>query len=141
MATRSAWVIGIGLVGLSACTSTSSESVPFPVANLTGVTWVAEDIDGGGVIDNAQSTLEFTSDDRVAGRAGCNRYGGSVKLDGSKLKIEQVFATKMACAPALMDQETRFLQALEAASSFEVKDTKLLVKDAAGKQRLLLDRQ
>ena len=109
--------------------------------SLVGTHWLAEDIDGGGVIDNAQSTLEFTSDNRVAGRAGCNRYGGSVKLDGSKLKIEQVFATKMACAPALMDQETRFLQALEAASSFEVKDTKLLVKDAAGKQRLLLDRQ
>jgi putative lipoprotein len=109
--------------------------------SLVGTQWLAEDIDGGGVIDNAQSTLEFTSDDRVAGRAGCNRYGGSVKLNASKLKIEQVFATKMACAPALMDQETRFLQALEAASSFEVRDTKLLVKDAAGKQRLLLDRQ
>lgn len=141
METRSSWVMGIALIGLSACAAPSSESVSAPPANLIGTTWLAEDIDGAGVIDNAQSTLEFTSDGRVAGRAGCNRYGGSVKLDGSKLKIDQVFATKMACAPALMDQETRFLQALEAASAFEVKDTKLIVRDAAGKQRLILDRQ
>jgi putative lipoprotein len=105
------------------------------------VTWVTEDIDGRGVIDNAQSTIEFTSDNRVAGRGGCNRYSGSVTIDGRKLKVAQVISTKMACVPALMDQETRFLQALESAASFEVKDTKLIVRDATGAQRLVLDKQ
>jgi putative lipoprotein len=138
---HSGWLIGIGVIGLSACTSMSSESVPTSAADLTGATWVAEDIDGRGVIDNAQSTVEFTTDNRVSGRAGCNRYTGGVTIDGKKLKVGQVAATKMACVPALMDQEARFLQALEAARSYELQGTKLRVLDESGKQRLLLDKQ
>jgi heat shock protein HslJ len=141
METCRAGLMGIALIGVCACVSTSPESVPASVENFSGVTWVAEDIDGRGVIDNAQSTIEFTGDDRVAGRGGCNRYSGSVTIDGRKLKVAQVISTKMACVPALMDQETRFLQALESAASFEVKDTKLIVRDATGTQRLVLDKQ
>lgn len=141
MDARQTGLMGIVVVCLAACTSTSSDSVPASVTNLTGATWVAEDIDGRGVIDNAQSTVEFTADNRVAGRAGCNRYGGSVSIDGKKLTVGQLISTKMACAPALMDQELRFLKALEAARSFELQGTKLRVLDESGQQRLLLDKQ
>jgi heat shock protein HslJ len=119
----------------------SSESQPVSLRELAGAKWVAEDIDGRGVIDDAQSTVEFIAESRVAGRAGCNRYSGGVQADGQKLHIEQLMSTKMACAPALMDQETRFLQALESARSFELKGTKLRLFDESGKQRLLLDKQ
>ena len=132
----------LGLIAVVVCACTTPQTNPPPsISQLIGAKWVAEDIDGGGVIDDVQSTMEFTEEHRVAGRGGCNPYSGNVQIDGPKLKIEQVISTKMACAPALMDQETRFLQALEAARTFELQDTKLRIRDESGKQRLVLDKQ
>jgi putative lipoprotein len=117
------------------------DSPTTPKVELTGSTWVAEDIDGKGVIDNAQSTLVFGTDSRVSGRAGCNQYGGKVTLNGASMIVDQVFSTKMACtAPALMDQETRFLEALQATRSYRMDGTKLLLLDGSGSTRLRFDR-
>ena len=47
---------------------------------LTG-TWQVEDIDQGGVIDNAMVTIEFLEDGRISGSTGCNRFSGSLKTE------------------------------------------------------------
>lgn len=122
------------------CSLVRPDSAATPKADLTG-TWLAEDIDGAGVVDNAQSTLEFAPDKRVSGRGGCNRYGGSVQLSGASIVMSDLFSTKMACVPALMDQETRFMAALQAARSYRMEDTKLVLVDATGKARLRFARQ
>src|SRR5688572_24983584 len=130
----------IALVG-SGCSLMRPDSPATPKVELTGSTWVAEDIDGKGVIDNAQSTLIFGTDGRVSGRAGCNQYGGSVTLNGASMILDQVFSTKMACtALALMDQETRFLEALQATRSYRMEGPKLVLVDGSGKPRLRFDR-
>jgi putative lipoprotein len=131
----------ICLVTLTACAPNPSENAPVSFAQLTGAKWVAEDIDGRGVIDNAQSTVEFVAADRIAGRGGCNQFSGNVKLEGTKIQVSPLISTKMACVPALMDQESRFLQALQSARSLKLEETKLLVLDEAGATRLRLDRQ
>lgn len=123
------------------CSLTRPDSPSTPKVELTGSTWVAEDIDGKGVIDNAQSTLVFGTDGRVSGRAACNQYGGKVTLNGASMIVDQVFSTKMACvAPALMEQETRFLDALQATRSYRMEGTKLVLLDGAGTARLRFDR-
>lgn len=142
MAKRLIFMIAlVGLAALSACAPTSQNPVAAALPNLTGTKWLAEDIDGRGVIDNAQSTVEFVAADRIAGRAGCNQFSGNVKLDGTKIQVSPLISTKMACVPALMDQENRFLQALQAARSLKLEETKLLVLDESGATRLRLDRQ
>ena len=128
-------MIGLALV-MAGCSLMRPDSPSTPKVDLVGGTWLAEDIDGAGVIDDAQSTLEFGTDGRVAGRGGCNRYGGTVKVEGASILIGELFSTKMACAPALMDQETRFTAALQAARSYRMEDTKLVLVDATGKARL-----
>jgi heat shock protein HslJ len=130
-----------GSLAATACAPTSPESSPVSFAQLTGAKWVAEDIDGHGVIDDAQSTVQFVAPDRIAGRGGCNQYSGNVTMDGTKIQVSPLISTKMACVPALMDQESRFLQALEAARSLKLQETKLLVLDESGATRLRLDRQ
>ncbi len=125
----------------SGCSLMQPSSTGTPKVELVGSTWIAENIDGAGVIDNAQSTLVFGTDGRVSGRGGCNQYGGSVALNGASMIVDQVFSTKMAClAPALMDQETRFLQALQATRSYRTEGTKLVLVDGAGKPRLRFTR-
>lgn len=87
---------------------------------LAGGTWLAEDIRGGGVIDNAQSTISFADDGRVSGSGGCNRLFGSARIDDERLVFGGVGTTRMACAPALMDQEQKFLAALSATRTFRI---------------------
>ena len=78
---------------------------------------MAEDIDGKGVIDNAQSTFSVASDGKITGRGACNGYFAQATIDGNSIKIGKAGATMMACAPALMDQERKFLAALDRADS------------------------
>ncbi len=90
-----------------------------PAAELSGTTWRADDIDGRGVIDFLQSTITFDADGRVSGRAGCNRYTGTWTLDGARIEMGPFAATRMACPEAVMDQESRFLEALDAVERIE----------------------
>lgn len=100
-------------------------------AQLQGVTWIAEDIAGRGVIDNLQSTLRLEQG-RVAGRAGCNRYTGEVKIEGGTLRFGPMAATRMMCPPAVMDQEQRFLEALQSVTSYSFAGSLLELRNASG---------
>lgn len=96
--------------------------------------WLAEDIRGGGVMDRLQSTLEVRPGGRVAGSGGCNRYAGTVQLAGDAMSFGPLVSTRMACPPAAMNQEQKFLGALAAVRSWRVDPArrKLILSDAAG---------
>lgn len=102
--------------------------------------WLAEDIDGGGVIDRAQTTLVIAQDGAVHGSGGCNRYSGSAKIDGDKLAFGALASTNMACAEAQMNQEGKFHAALGKVASFRIdqQQRKLALLDADGKTLVLL---
>jgi putative lipoprotein len=111
------------LVVIASCSgpgeTTMAETTP-PV--LMGSTWLAEDIGGRGVIDRAQTTISFEPEGRVAGSGGCNRYFGSVTIKGDAISFGKLGSTMMACAPALMDQEQKFFDALAATRSYRFDD-------------------
>ena len=112
-----------------------------PKVDLIGGTWIAEDIDGVRVIDNAQSALQFGNDGRVSGRGACNGYSGTVDLKGATMILGQLALTKMACPPAVMDQENRFMAALQATRTYRMDEgNKLVLSDATGKPRLRFSR-
>lgn len=91
-----------------------------PAALLHGPAWVVERIGGEPVLGDAPVTIEFGEDGRIAGLASCNRYLATYELTGEGLSIAGGAATMMACAPALMAQERRFLDALDAVRRFEI---------------------
>lgn len=97
-----------------------------PLDLLVGGEWVVEDIAGGGMIDASRVSLAFTSG-RVSGRGGCNRYTGSFTLTGEGLGFGPAAATRMACAPALMDQESRFFGLLPQVAGFDIDETGALL--------------
>jgi heat shock protein HslJ len=88
---------------------------PVITGTLAGGIWLVEDVNGGGVIDNAQLDASF-ADGKVSGRSGCNRYNGGWQQDGAAIKVGPLMSTRMACAPALMTLEQKFLATLEAAT-------------------------
>ncbi len=89
-------------------------------ADLLGTSWLAQDIDGRGVVDRARSTMDFTKAGQVSGLAACNRYFGPVSLSGDAITFGNLAATRMMCPDTLMDQEQRFLQALSMSKRFEL---------------------
>lgn len=111
-----------------------------PPQDLAGTGWLAEDIDGQGVLDDLQTTLSFESDEQVSGNAGCNRYFGSVSISGAALSFGPLGATRMACPDAVSDQEDRFLDALTKVVGFSFADGKLLLSDRDGAALVRLSR-
>lgn len=103
---------------MSATTATAQEVSG--EANLLGTAWLAEDIDGRGVIDRARSTLEFPITGQVAGLAACNRYFGAVSLTADTIAVGNLASTRKMCSESLMEQEQRFLAALSKAKRLEL---------------------
>jgi putative lipoprotein len=101
--------------------------------SLFGTTWLAEDIEGAGVIDFAQSTLTVTQDGRVAGIGACNNYFANAIISGASIEIAEIGSTRKACPPAAMDQERKFFEALRRAKSFRFDGGKLFLVDDKGR--------
>lgn len=109
---------------------------------LVGHTWIVEDIAGRGVIDYLQSSLTFESAEAVNGRGGCNRFSGPVNIKGEAIAFGSLASTRMACKPAVGDQETKVFAALDAARRFSIDRRGLLIlEDAAGKPVMRLSRK
>lgn len=109
---------------LSACVNDPQVTA---TTTLLGHEWLVEDIAAGGVIDYARTTIEFGADGRVSGDTGCNRYFASFQTEGAKLQISDAGATRRACPPAVMDQETRFLKVLGEVERYEIDETNMLL--------------
>lgn len=103
------------------------------------VTWVLEDINNQGIIDNSHITLTFGAEGRLHGRSGCNSYNGGYSLEGETLNIDENMAsTMMACiAEGMMEQEQKFLKTLAATNKITMDETGALVLTGNNGERLL----
>jgi heat shock protein HslJ len=104
--------------------SEAAKKIPF---NLAGTEWLLEDLGGAGVIENVQATLTFPEAGKTVGNGSCNRFFGPAEITGSTIELGPLGSTRMACPEAVMNQETKYLDALQAAERFEWKDPYLLI--------------
>jgi putative lipoprotein len=121
-----------------AAPDTAGRTVPAIAVNavdfnaLVGSAWLAEDIDGGGVLDRLQSRLQIVSTTRIAGFAGCNDYHGAAQLDAAPYALGPFATTRKMCNPSVMEQERKFLDALGRVRSARLENGLLHLQDAAG---------
>ncbi|RJG10098.1 META domain-containing protein [Pseudomonas cavernicola] len=80
------------------------------------VEWIGE----RPLIDNSHLTLTLGEDGRAYGSAGCNHWFASYEMKGEQLSFGQAGSTRKMCAPALMEQEARFLEALGKVQRWDV---------------------
>jgi heat shock protein HslJ len=111
-----------------------------PASLLLGPEWVVESIDGDALIGTSRPTIVFNEEGQVAGSASCNRYLASYELTGEGLSIAGGGSTMMACEPALMEQERRFLHALDAIRRFEIAPDGALILVADDAPKLIARR-
>jgi putative lipoprotein len=109
------------------------KSADAAVSPLSG-RWRAESIRSRGVIGDPQTVIEIAADGRVTGSGGCNRISGKATATGAHISFGPMISTKMACAPAIMDQESKFLSALGDTRlwRFDEQRDKLILVDAKG---------
>lgn len=86
-------------------------------------------------------SFRISSDLRVSGRSGCNNWFTQADLDGHRLTLSPVAATRMACLdPVLMAQETALFAALAKVRSWTFDEVDLVLADETGKPLLTLQR-
>jgi len=75
------------------------------------------------LIPGTKITIQFTEENKFQGTSGCNMYFGTYKVpEGDVLSTSNIGCTKMACwsPQGVMEQETRYLEALNSVCCFEV---------------------
>jgi heat shock protein HslJ len=122
------WYLVIAAMYLHGC------DTDMPVADKSELigSWTVEFIDERPVIDRSPAFIQFTEDDMVSGNATCNRFTGSYSLSVTRLSFGQTASTRMACPPALMEQEQRFLDALGRVAQVTLENGMLELTDANG---------
>lgn len=80
------------------------------------VEWIGE----RPLIDRSHLTITFAADGRAHGNAGCNHWFAGYTLKGQALNFDPAGSTRKLCAPALMEQEQRFLAALSEVQRWDV---------------------
>jgi heat shock protein HslJ len=99
---------------------------------IAGTEWVVEDLNRAGIIDRSRVTLDFGADGHLSGRASCNTYAARYALAGEGIGVTGIVTTDRTCAPALMLQEQRFLEALVRTERVETTPDGALVLHGAG---------
>lgn len=103
-------LLGVGLLGCAA------EPVQLQRDHSYVLEWIGE----RPLIDNSHLTVTLGNDGRAYGNGGCNHWFAPYTLQGHTLTFGKVGSTRKLCAPALMEQEQRFLQALETVQRWDV---------------------
>ena len=102
---------------------------------LEGTDWQLSGIIDADVVSSpvAGSTVTMQiSDGQLTGQA-CNRFNGTVEVDGESFKTGPLMSTKMACpSEDETAQETKVLATLQAATTHSIKASQLIIKAADG---------
>lgn len=118
---------------LCACTSLQGlepKGAGAATGSLAGSRWVLQRLGSDALPAAPLVTLDFSADGRISGSDGCNRYGGSVTVDGDTIRIGRDLAgTLMACPGAIEARSRAYRDALRDAARFSVDNGRLSLQD------------
>ena len=127
-------VLALGiLASLASCSPTATPGIEDAVWTLASY----------GDLNNQQSAIAATevtvifrsASGQVEGYGGCNNYGGSYEINGVRLTVSELISTKIYCTnpPGITEQETGYLEILQAAESFQITGDRLQINSGNGR--------
>lgn len=132
------WAVADGLLTLKDADGNELATFTQQRQGLAGTSWNATGINNGrealvSLVADSTVTLDFSTDGRVSGSAGCNDFTAGFEQDGSAVKFTPAALTRKMCPdPKVMEQETAFVRALEASTTSDVEGNRLTLRDANG---------
>ena len=114
-------IIACAATALSACTTT--QKTELTSSQSFQVEWIGE----RPLFDSSMLTLRLTDDKQAAGLAGCNNWSANYQLNGTSFSLSDIATTRKLCAPALMEQEQRFLAHLARVQRWELSEHQQLL--------------
>ncbi len=85
-----------------------------------------------------RTSIQFGTNGKVSGFAGCNRFGGTYSQKGNRIRIGRVFTTKMACPARQMSREFLMLRKLKEIRRFTGTRAKIIFYDQRNQRSLTL---
>ncbi|RMM46535.1 hypothetical protein ALP33_00200 [Pseudomonas amygdali pv. lachrymans] len=82
--------------------------------------YVTEWIGERPLIDNSRLTMTLGADGRAYGNAGCNHWFAPYTLNDHSISFGPVGKTRKMCAPALMEQEQRFIKSISSVQRWDI---------------------
>lgn len=129
----------VGFIGFTATNSVMAQpilnknSLPMAQSSAIAGSWrlvsVGENTQNTVPADEVTTTItplqttELTANfegDRISGSGGCNRFTGSYQTDSNKLSVGALGSTRRACEEPVMNQEAKYLTALQGAQQYQV---------------------
>lgn len=91
------------------------QSAALPREDVVGIEWTATWMWGAEIVEEAPPTLLLQTDNRLAGFAGVNQFGGRYTLNAERgrVKFDQFNSTLMAGPDDRMEQESAYMGLLE----------------------------
>ena len=119
-------------------------SVAQPVP-LVGTLWKMTTYNNGmgalvSALSDINTTALFGSNGSLTGSAGCNRYQATYQTNDSQIKIGPTANTRMMCVEPVMEQEMKYLNALQSAASYNVQAEGLILFYANGTKAVTFQR-
>ena len=108
-------VLSSALVG-AALAGCAAEPIKLQQERSYVLEWIGE----RPLMDYSHLTLTLADDGRAYGNAGCNHWFAQYSLVGDQLSFGTIGSTRKLCAPAVMEQEKRFLQALTKVQRWDI---------------------
>ncbi|MBL8469346.1 META domain-containing protein [Methyloversatilis discipulorum] len=102
--------------------------------------WQIREVGTMTVPDDVDAYIEFLSDGRLAGRAGCNRYTGNWARQGHEMRFGRIAATRMACAGPAMDVENRLFEMMDKVVRQDRPDERTLIMVTGDGRRIVATR-
>jgi len=134
-----AWAAALCVLAVG-CTQLMPQKSNSPEGLLAGTAWQLQLLGTQGALEAQQPTLEFDKGDKISGSGSCNRFNGTVAISGKAMSIGPLASTRMACAPALNQQEQTYFTALQQAEWFLVAGTTLTIYTRSMDQPLVFFR-
>ncbi|TCL10257.1 putative lipoprotein [Shimia isoporae] len=85
---------------------------------LTQSSYIVVAMNGEAVQTERVPELVFAEDGKISGTSGCNRFNGTVEVDGEAMTFGPLASTRMACPGPLDAQEAAFFAALSQVTGF-----------------------
>jgi heat shock protein HslJ len=106
---------------------------------LTGTRWGVIQYNNfvGGIVTllaDTNITIDFGTGGQLSGNGGCNTFFGSFQVDGNNVTIIAPAAASALCVEpeGIMEQETAFLNALQASATYRITGDTLELITAGG---------